>query len=312
MWFALFSAIIALNSQATASESSPISIEKMSSWKDLTPSPIWRQQDGIAFYQFKSENGSDANLVVMDLNSKSLSIRPFFNASKGTTSDAARQLNGLAAINGGYFNLSNGESASYVVIDGQGQCDPKQNRALVENQKLARYLPNIFNRSEVRFLKNSKGKIKAEISKHEDVLPRGWKLEHSVQAGPRLLPYITSKEEAFVRTDPDGKEVDAIGSNKSAARTAVGITADNHVLMLCVAGKGQDEFSAGISLPELASLLKRLGCKEAVNLDGGTSTTMVLSQDHNNYQKVCGGSPEKFVKSGLIIVRNTDREIPHL
>jgi exopolysaccharide biosynthesis protein len=262
--FPVLTASVILSLPVSASESTTMPLANITSWKDLTPSTMLGHQDGIAFYQFKTDNGSDANLVVMDLNSKYLSIRPFFNTSKGTTSDAARQLKGMVAINGGYFNLSNGESASYVVIDGRDQCDPKQNRTLVENQKLARYLPNIFNRSEVRFLKNSKGKIKAEISKHEDVPPKGWQIEHGVQAGPRLLPCIASKEEAFVTTDPDGKEIDAIGSNKSAARTAVGITADNHVLVLCVAGKGQDEFSAGISLPELASLLKHLGYKEAI------------------------------------------------
>jgi hypothetical protein len=299
---------------ACASESAAVQSKNIKSWTDLKPSPIFKEQGGIAFYQFKTDNGSDVNLIVLDLNAKDLTVKPFFNRIKATTSEAATRLHALTAVNGGYFNLSNGESTSYVVIDQNEQCDPKTNKALMGNPKLASFLPEILRRSEIRFFRGANGTRKATIAFHDAPVPKGWTLEHSLQAGPRLLPESTIKEEAFVRTGPDGKVIDSIGSQRTAARTAFGITPDNHALLVCVAGKGQNEFSAGISLPELANLLQHLGCRDAINCDGGTSTTMVVNQDlitpdaapasQSSYRKICGGTPEKLVKSGLAVVGN--------
>jgi hypothetical protein len=285
-------------------------------WRKLAPSSLLNDSLGVTFFQFKTDNGSDANLIVIDLNNEQVTLKPFFNFTKGTTSDAAKRLKAVAAANGGYFNLSDGVSASYVCIDKVNQCSPRNNKALVDNPKLFSYLPAIFARSEVRFLhainSRSKPALTAVIASHEAPIPTGYEIIHSLQAGPRLLPNLTAKEEAFVRTDSQGNTVDSIGCYRPAARTAIGITADNHVLLLCVAGKGQDEFSSGISLPDLANLMQNLGCREAINFDGGTSTTMVIaSQSHTvnhspspepSYTQVCGKTPEKLVKSGLAVI----------
>jgi exopolysaccharide biosynthesis protein len=298
-----------VTSSSSASESGTVPIDQIKSWKDLAPTPLLKTKVGFVLCQFKAPNGSDVSLIVVDLNSKTLTFKPFFNQTKATTSEAAKRLHALAAVNGGYFNLNNGESTSYVVIDQKQQCDPTTNKALVNNPKLTNYLPAIFRRSEVRFLRGGKGQHKIAITYHDTAIPAGWMLEHSLQAGPRLLPDLTSKEEVFVRSDPDGKMVDSIGCHLTAARTAFGITPDNHAMLICVAGKGQSEFSSGITLPDLASLLKRLGCTDAINFDGGTSTTMVINQDlvgsdsdSTPYKQLCGKTPEKLVASGLAII----------
>jgi hypothetical protein len=57
-------------------------------------------------------------------------------------------------------------------------------------------------------------------------------------------------------------------------RTAVGVRADGRVLLVTVDGR-QPERSVGMTIAELASLLLELGAVEAVNMDGGGSTTMV-------------------------------------
>lgn len=56
-------------------------------------------------------------------------------------------------------------------------------------------------------------------------------------------------------------------------RSAVGRTADGDLWLVAV--DGRSPVSAGASLPELASIMKRLGCVEAMNLDGGGSTDLV-------------------------------------
>ena len=57
-------------------------------------------------------------------------------------------------------------------------------------------------------------------------------------------------------------------------RTAVGYS-DRYVFLVAVDGR-QPELSIGMSFPELAWLMKNLGCTEAMNLDGGGSSTFWL------------------------------------
>ncbi len=56
-------------------------------------------------------------------------------------------------------------------------------------------------------------------------------------------------------------------------RTAAGVTADDVLLMVAV--DGRSGISQGATLDELASIMKGLGAINAINLDGGGSTTMV-------------------------------------
>lgn len=58
-------------------------------------------------------------------------------------------------------------------------------------------------------------------------------------------------------------------------RTAVGWREDGTLLLVTVDGR-QPGYSDGMSLAELADLFRRLGAVEALNLDGGGSTTMVV------------------------------------
>jgi hypothetical protein len=58
-------------------------------------------------------------------------------------------------------------------------------------------------------------------------------------------------------------------------RTAVGVAADGALLFVTVDGR-QPGHSEGTTLRETAELLRALGAVEALNLDGGGSTTMVV------------------------------------
>ena len=60
-------------------------------------------------------------------------------------------------------------------------------------------------------------------------------------------------------------------------RTAIGVSGDGNELLLVTIDGLRDDFSEGMTLPELADLLIREGSYHAVNLDGGGSTEMVLS-----------------------------------
>jgi hypothetical protein len=60
-------------------------------------------------------------------------------------------------------------------------------------------------------------------------------------------------------------------------RTAIGIDRDTGQLLLLVVD-GRQEISRGSTMKELAKLFERLGVEDALNLDGGGSSTLVLRQ----------------------------------
>jgi len=92
---------------------------------------------------------------------------------------------------------------------------------------------------------------------------------HSVGGGPYLLrngQIILDKEsENFTNKS---------GISGLAPRTAIGVTSRKRLIMLTADGRQKD--TVGLSLFQLAKLMQDLGIKEAINLDGGGSTTMIL------------------------------------
>jgi hypothetical protein len=58
-------------------------------------------------------------------------------------------------------------------------------------------------------------------------------------------------------------------------RTMAGVDADGHLIMATVDGR-QPGYSVGLSYVEGAELMRSLGARDAVNLDGGGSATMVI------------------------------------
>jgi hypothetical protein len=96
-------------------------------------------------------------------------------------------------------------------------------------------------------------------------------LRHALGGGPRLVangrPYITSGTERF---RPDV-------ASGAAPRSAIGILPNGDVVLVVVDGR-QQEHSAGFTLGELAAFLVKLDVKDAMNLDGGGSATLVVGR----------------------------------
>jgi hypothetical protein len=59
-------------------------------------------------------------------------------------------------------------------------------------------------------------------------------------------------------------------------RTAIGVSGSGIVVMMIVDGR-QDGVSEGMTTPEMAAVLIELGVTDAINLDGGGSTTLVVA-----------------------------------
>jgi hypothetical protein len=84
-------------------------------------------------------------------------------------------------------------------------------------------------------------------------------------------------------------------------RTLVGARADGSIWLVTVDGR-QPQLSAGMTLPELRSLASRLGLRDALNLDGGGSTTMWAAGRVVNSPSDAAG-PRKVSDALLVLAR---------
>jgi exopolysaccharide biosynthesis protein len=85
-------------------------------------------------------------------------------------------------------------------------------------------------------------------------------------------------------------------------RTAIGRMADGRLLLVAVDGR-QLGVSYGMTLQELALLMKELGATDAMNLDGGGSTTMVVKGVIQN--KPSDATGERPVSDALLVFPRT-------
>ncbi len=112
-------------------------------------------------------------------------------------------------------------------------------------------------------------------------------------AGPKLLTNgmvdVTADAEQFPSDIRVGR----------APRTAIGITKEGHALLAVIDGRSED--SVGVTLTELARYMKQFGAVEAMNLDGGGSSEMVLGGSILNSPSDGGERP---VGSALIVTAN--------
>ena len=91
---------------------------------------------------------------------------------------------------------------------------------------------------------------------------------HTLGAGPLLIQQgrivLDSQRESFTRNFIEGR----------APRSVFGLTANGQIKLVTI----QDRVGGrGPTLPETAQILQRLGCTEALNLDGGSSSSLYLS-----------------------------------
>ena len=119
-----------------------------------------------------------------------------------------------------------------------------------------------------------------------------WKMQTAIGGGPVLLQNgeikITNNEERKF----GGKAI-----NNHEPRTAIGYTKDNKLIILVC--EGRSKTAAGLTLTQLAQVLKDLGCVEALNLDGGGSSCMLINGKETNSPS--GNGKQRPVPSVFLI-----------
>ena len=99
----------------------------------------------------------------------------------------------------------------------------------------------------------------------------GFGIDPAIQHGMGGGPVIMQKGYVKVVTANQKFQADVVRSR--APRTAVGILRDGSYMLVTIDGH-RPGYSVGATLTELGNTMKGLGVVEAMNLDGGGSTTM--------------------------------------
>ena len=151
--------------------------------------------------------------------------------------------------------------------------------------KIQTILTTIEDKDESAPIQNPKSKIKNQKSK--------WQMaDDIVGGGPQLIK--NGKIEITLEDEKIGKDF----STTRHPRTAIAKLKDGKILFAAVDGR-QPNHSVGMSLGELANLLLEFGAVDAINLDGGGSTTMVVENKVVN--KPSDQNGERAVSDALLV-----------
>ncbi len=215
----------------------------------------------ISFQQIQTDTLFDSpqNISILTIAKKDSNQYRFdlahHSSTLMTTSQFAKKENALAAINGGFFNMDNGGSATYLEAQ-----DSVYRRNIPQGKKWA--IADWAKTGAVIIKKN--GQLKIEAAQSPSFYEQS-PLERSVLiTGPFLIE--------------NGMKIDLIGAKfiqDRHPRTCICETADSHLLLTI---DGRQSSAKGLSLLILQDFLLAQGCLNAINLDGGGSTTMWIKE----------------------------------
>ncbi|NDW13336.1 phosphodiester glycosidase family protein [Bacteroides sp. 214] len=214
-------------------------------WKvtELDRGLVVRQAEIPVLYQVPQ------NISIIEIDPKRYAFNVVVNSPKAKTSEAGKSTNAIAAINGSYFDVPTGASVCYYRID-KNTIDTTTTREM-----------NLRVTGAMRF---KKGKI--------TLIPWGKEIEKA----------YNKKKGTVLATGPlmlkDGKTCDFSGCSENFIknkhpRSAMVATKKGKILLIAVDGRFPGK-AEGVSIIELAHFARVLGGDDAINLDGGGSTTL--------------------------------------
>lgn len=170
-----------------------------------------------------------------------------------TVSDLARRTNAYAAVNGSFFDMDKGNPICYLRIGGQqlGENTPQVSDSV--NRKYYQYAVMTLAPTRL-WVPDSNRQWEIQLA-DSDIMTAGPMLLHEGQ-------YVPQRDDRTFIT-------------RRHNRTALGLRPDGTTLLLVADGRFRHQ-AEGLSIPELQRIMRWLGCTEAINLDGGGSSTMYV------------------------------------
>ena len=188
------------------------------------------------------------------------------------TSVTAADNNAILAVNGDYYGAN---STGYVIRNGVVYRDTVREDS--SNGDLAIYKDGSF---KIIY----EDQISAEQLVNDGVV-------NLLAFGPALV------ENGEIAVDTNTEVGQAMASNP---RTAIGIIDENHYII--VVSDGRTSESEGLSLYQLAEVMKYYGAKTAYNLDGGGSSTLYFNGQVINKPTTGGNKISERAVSDIVYI----------
>ena len=188
------------------------------------------------------------------------------------TSVTAAENNAILAVNGDYYGAN---SSGYVIRNGVVYRDSVREDA--SNGDLAIYKDGSF-------------KIIYEDQVSVDQLVQDG-VVNLLAFGPSLV------ENGEISVDTNTEVGQAMSSNP---RTAIGIIDENHYIIIVSDGRTSE--SKGLSLYQMAEVMKSYGVKTAYNLDGGGSSTLYFNGQVINKPTTGGSKISERAVSDIVYI----------
>ncbi len=216
-----------------------------------------------------------------------------------TTSSFAQDAGACVAVNGGYFRMGNFPASAVGLLVQEGRISaeatdaagPDSARQAVARAAIGRMSDGRYETGWIAQQGDALLRLERPVRPGQTP-PAGhrWQPLEAMGAGPMLLlngQYrITAWEEGFGYTSIPNRH----------PRTAAGVAANGDLLLVVV--DGRQEASRGVDLAELARLMREAGARDALNLDGGGSSTLVVQGRLVN--RPTGGTFERQVMNALV------------
>ncbi|MDI6783750.1 MAG: phosphodiester glycosidase family protein, partial [bacterium] len=255
--------------------------------------------DGVYYHHLQTDTTGvllNVCLVSIDLNNPNISIS-IATAHSGLerTTLMAKRNQAMAGINGGFFSFNPKVPVGLVMTEGNLIAPPL-------SDKPARAAVGITSTHRAVF-----DRVALKESKLIGMNTTDWTEVTEALGGVSML--VRNGQPAVTVLD-EGSGISF--STTTHPRTCVGVTKDNKLLLVTIDGR-QPEISNGISLDNLANLMMQLGAVNAMNLDGGGSTTMVIFDTIVNFpsdkDSYGNSGRERAVANGILIKTNPNTEI---
>ena len=253
---------------ATASQAPKTATVTDSSYKD----------DNISINLFETTvNNTQVYVADVTVTSSDYLKTAFAQNSFGTnvtakTSETAADNNAILAINGDYYGAN---STGYVIRNGVVYRDTVREDS--SNGDLAIYKDGSF-------------KIIYEDQISADQLVKDG-VVNLLAFGPALV------ENGDIAVGTNEEVGQAMASNP---RTAIGIIDENHYII--VVSDGRTSESKGLSLYQMAEVMKSYGVKTAYNLDGGGSSTLYFNGQVINKPTTGGNKISERAVSDIVYI----------
>ena len=270
----LFSALIACGAGIVSAQTPQDSIEIVNAKWTVT------QLDNGAIAKSAKFNNlyeSHQSVFVVEIDPNQYDLVVKTHDGRELTTDKAKSDKAVAAINGTYFG-KNGRSVCYVARDGK-----------VDD----------YTTSGITLLSDGAVVVEGNDKNQVEIMPWVVSTESEYDVAHKSVmvsgPLMVSQ----------GKECDFTDCKVAHIpyrnpRSAVALMRDGKIVLVVVDGRRKD-VSDGVTIPQFAHMMRILGAKDALNLDGGGSS--VIWNEKKGIMNTPSDGHERTVSNSILVIK---------